>query len=196
MAKMRLAHFQAAPSAEREKHLDTAAELLDAAIGHVHGLTHELGASVLYELGLPAALRSLGAYNGKQHDLEFNYCQEGEYGHLDRELEIHIFRTARELVYNVIKHAHATRFKIGLKCAADEISVCVEDNGCGFAPGAGLPKENALASGFGLFSIRERLAVLGGRLDMTSADRQGTAATITIPLCKLSTKTTAKEEIP
>jgi signal transduction histidine kinase len=196
MARMRLAHYRAAPSADREEHLGAAAELLDAAIGHVRNLTHELGASVLYELGLPAALRSLGDYNGKQHNLEFVYWQEGEYPQLDKELEVHLFRTARELVYNVIKHAHATRFLIGLDCAADEIAVCVEDNGCGIPPEANLPKRSAEGSGFGLFSIRERLADLGGRLDLAPTECHGTVATVTVPVPKRIAEPRIKGEKP
>ena len=182
MARLRLEHARGTSTHERERHFDVASELLDAAIGQVHTLTHGLGAGVLYQLGLPAAIRSVGSQVSTQHDLQFTFHQVGDYRRSNKELEIHAFRTVRELVYNVVKHAHASQLDIHLTATADTIEICVEDDGCGFLSEAGLKKNSDLGGGFGLFSIRERLAILGGRLELQSSPGQGTIALVTIPL--------------
>jgi len=182
MARLRLEYARGTPTHERERHFDVAAELLDAAIGQVHTLTHGLGAGVLYQLGLPAALRSIGSQVSTQHDLQFTFHQVGDYRRSSQELEVHAFRTVRELVYNVVKHAHASQLDIHLTAAADTLVIRVEDDGCGFLSEAGLKNNSNRGSGFGLFSIRERLAILGGRLELQSSPGQGTIALVTIPL--------------
>ena len=182
MARLRLEHARGTSTHERERHFDVASELLDAAIGQVHTLTHGLGAGVLYQLGLPAAFRSIGSQVSTQHDLQFTFHQVGDYRRSSKELEIHAFRTLRELVYNVVKHAHASQLDIHLTATTDTIEICVEDDGCGFLSEAGLKKNSDLGCGFGLFSIRERLAILGGRLELQSSPGQGTIALVTIPL--------------
>jgi len=80
-----------------------------------------------------------------------------------------LFQSARELVYNLIKHAQARSGAIGLASDTAGLVLRVEDDGVGFkepAPGA----EGAAGPGqggrFGLYSVRERIALLGGRLDI------------------------------
>jgi signal transduction histidine kinase len=80
-----------------------------------------------------------------------------------------LFQSARELVYNLIKHAQARSGSIGLASDPTGLVLSVEDDGVGFpepAPGA----EGAAGPGqggrFGLYSVRERIALLGGRLDI------------------------------
>lgn len=183
MARLRLQHFQDRSAPDQESHLEIAIQLLDAAIGHVRGLTDDLGATVLYELGLPAALRSLGQHVARQHALRFQYRQVGQYQPLDRKLEVQVLRAARELVFNVVKHAEASVLEIALEATADTLVVQVEDNGRGFVPHWQQPDRRSTAGGgFGLFSIREQLAILQGRLKVRSQLGAGTLATIAVPV--------------
>jgi len=190
MARLRLQHVQAGMAAgggpragDHGRHLEIAIQLLEAAVGHVRDLTDDLGGSVLYELGLPAALRSLGQHVARQHALRFQYRQAGRYQRLDRNLEVQVLRAARELVFNVVKHAQATLLEIALDVADDALVVQVEDNGRGFVPPWPSSGSTAAAAGggFGLFSIREQLAVFQGRLELRSQLGAGTLATITVP---------------
>ncbi len=184
MARLRLQHFQDRSVADQEPHLEIAIQLLDAAIGHVRGLTDDLGATVLYELGLPAALRSLGQHVARQHALRFQYRQAGQYQPLARQLEVQVLRAARELVFNVVKHAGASVLEIALEATADSLAVQVEDNGRGFVPHWQQQQGNrsTAGGGFGLFSIREQLAIVQGRLEIRSQLGAGTLATITVPV--------------
>jgi len=97
------------------------------------------------------------------------------------ELRILLFEAARELLFNVVKHAET-----GCACVAlttsDGGGVClvVSDEGAGFVPAD--PKvDKAIASGFGLFSIRERLELLGGRLQVDAVPGHGTRVSIVAP---------------
>jgi two-component system sensor histidine kinase UhpB len=81
---------------------------------------------------------------------------------------------------NVVKHAAASRVSIAIQDDGKQISVIVEDNGKGFeAVKSGL--HPARHGGFGLFSIRERLRLLGGRLEVESAPGMGTRVMVTAP---------------
>jgi len=186
MARLRLERLGSGIRPEYTMHMKTVTELIDAACEHVHHLTDELGATVLYELGLPAALRSLGKYVSDAHDVEFEYRQEGEYRRLDKPLEVQLFRAVRELVYNVLRHAHASRLEVILAMRAGEVAAIVADDGCGFLPESGMAETNEEGSGFGLFSIREQLVILGGHLELVSSPGGGTKVTVIIPRMDLA----------
>ena len=83
------------------------------------------------------------------------------------------------------KHAKATRCAVSLKRQEDNIRVDVVDNGIGFEPEAvGINPEKG--TGFGLFSIRERLEPLGGKLEIHSEPEKGSRLTLFAPLENLS----------
>lgn len=194
MARLRLQRIQDSATPDQLPHLEISLQLLDAAIGHVRDLTDNLGATVLYELGLPAALRSLGQHAAEQHALQFRYRQLGQYQRLDRDLEVQLLRASRELVCNVSKHAEASLLEITLDIADDRISVRVQDNGCGFTPQEWQKSGDCgTAGGFGLFSICEQLAVLQGHLEVESQSGAGTLATITVPALRASSSEPSRE---
>lgn len=81
------------------------------------------------------------------------------------DLSVILFQFARELVYNVLKHAAATHAWIHLRTEHGALCLQVEDNGKGFR---GSPPDTDKYSGYGLVSIRERLSLLGGHLSLES----------------------------
>lgn len=85
----------------------------------------------------------------------------------------------RELVSNAIRHGQATAVRIDGEIRTGELRCSVSDNGSGFAP-ADAP--SVLQGHFGLVGIRERLNRMGGAFELTSAPRNGTTATVTIPV--------------
>ena len=182
MARLRLEHVRDGRCSDGQRDLEVVAALVDSAVRQVHHLTHGLGANVLSQLGLPAAIRSVGHEVAQSHGLEFVYQQSGDYQRPAREIEVHLFRAVRELVYNVVKHARASRLQVRLQATAERVSVDVKDDGCGFEPAARSSRHDSLGGGFGLFSIRERLATLGGSLALLSAIGQGTTVTVIVPV--------------
>jgi signal transduction histidine kinase len=91
------------------------------------------------------------------------------------------FQAVRELLTNVKKHARATCCTVSLTVNGDDLEIWVEDDGEGFNPEE-LEKPAGITSGFGLFSIRERLEPLGADLEVKSQRGKGTTAKLVLPL--------------
>jgi signal transduction histidine kinase len=90
-----------------------------------------------------------------------------------------LFHCARELVYNLAKHSGARRGGLELHHGGDALRIVVSDEGRGFAADRVGLREDA-QGGYGLYSVRERLALWGGSLAVDS-DGSGTRATIAVP---------------
>lgn len=158
-------------------------EYISQAIRYTRSLTFELGLPVLYDLGLEAAVEWLAEQFQEQHHLEINVTRDGQPKPLSEAASLLVFRVLRELLGNVVKHAQASRVDISVIRQNDFLNLEVRDNGIGFEAGEVTAKWGRSA-GYGLFSIRERLNHLGGFLEVTSRPKQGTSATIMVPLEK------------
>jgi hypothetical protein len=79
-----------------------------------------------------------------------------------------LFRAAQEMLFNVVKHAQVREAAIRVRRIGRHVCLCVSDQGRGFDP-----RELKETSGVGLFSIRERTELLGGRMRVKSAPGQG-----------------------
>jgi signal transduction histidine kinase len=94
------------------------------------------------------------------------------------EIQGALFRTARELLTNTLKHAGVNRASVALDVAGDDVILTVEDAGRGFVLDAGA---STAGLGFGLLSIRDRLSSLGGELEIETEPGIGTRATAVVP---------------
>jgi signal transduction histidine kinase len=91
-----------------------------------------------------------------------------------------LVQIARELLFNVAKHGETDRATLELSAEDGFVVIDVSDGGRGFAvDGMETGREG---QGFGLFSIRERLRLLGGRMDVVSAPGEGTKVTVRAPV--------------
>jgi len=157
-------------------------EQLDQIIRNMRSLTFDLGSPTLYELGLEAAIREyLDEEIQRKHGLKTEFEGDTNPKPLDDDVRAVLYRSVRELLINVIKHAQAKQVKVSIRKDNDNICVNVIDDGVGFkspAEGFGTGK----TAGFGLFSIRERLSYLGGSIDIESKHGEGTGVTLVAPL--------------
>lgn len=96
---------------------------------------------------------------------------------LHPETETTLLRAAEEALANVAKHARATRVTLTLSWLDDTVSLDVDDDGVGFAD-VPRPREQG---GFGLAGLQERLAAVGGRLEVESAPGEGTTVMAQVP---------------
>ena len=87
-----------------------------------------------------------------------------------------VYRVLQEALTNIAKHAHATQVSVALTAREGQLSLCVEDDGDGFIP------ESTPGHRLGLRGMRERIAALGGRLELESAPGQGATLLVHIPL--------------
>ncbi|TKB11382.1 CHASE4 domain-containing protein [Desulforhopalus sp. IMCC35007] len=167
--------FSLADETNREK-LQQIASIVDQTVQDVRTLTFELSPPVLYELGLEAALEWLAEEFQKKYGLGiFVECGVIPKSATAAFLAL-IFRTIRELLINVVRHAEADSSEVRVSCEGKDIQVTVTDNGLGMSD-----LENP-SSGFGLFSIRERTMNIGGRIVIDSGKGKGTTITLTLPI--------------
>ena len=141
----------------------------------VHALAYRLHPSVIDDLGLEAALRvecdRLSRRSGIEVELETD-----DIGELPAEAALSLLRVAQEALRNVERHARATRVHVKLKRKAGVVELAVGDDGCGFDPVA--DRDHA---SLGLASMRERMALLRGRLDIRSHAGGGTQVLAAVP---------------
>ncbi|MBK9106403.1 MAG: hypothetical protein IPL92_18030 [Saprospiraceae bacterium] len=97
---------------------------------------------------------------------------------LSQEQQLVVYRILQELLHNIVKHAGATTVLIQLMHFDHDMTLIVEDNGKGFSV-----TESSL-SGIGLGSIRSRVNLLGGMLDIASVPGDGTTVTINFSIEK------------
>ena len=156
--------------------------LLEKAGEYTRSLMAKLNPPVLDELGLPSALNWL-AKQMPLHGLLVEVRVPEEQVSLPDDQAVLLFQSVRELLINVAKHAGTDRATVSLKIDPDQqLRIEVQDHGRGFDPAAMEAKsENGH---FGLFSVKERMQAMGGRLEVRSRPGEGTTITMTLPLVK------------
>jgi signal transduction histidine kinase len=150
--------------------------LLREAIGELRTLQFDLSPPVLAYQGLAAALAWLAESTERRWGIRMSYAAGPNLPPLGREASVILFQCARELVYNLIKHARARRGAIQLQVKDGWLELCVEDDGIGLDPQGQHPPERP-GGGFGLHSVRERLALIDGDLHIDSGVESGAPGT-------------------
>jgi PAS domain S-box-containing protein len=156
-------------------------QLIEDAMGDTRSLTFELSPPVLYELGLVPAVEWLARKIQQEHGIETRFHDDGQPKPLDEDFRIVLFQAVREVLVNVVKHARASHAQVLLRRDGDALRVIIEDDGVGFDP-ASKQSWTVGATGFGLFSTRERLDYLGGQVKIASHPGEGTRITLLAPL--------------
>ena len=147
-------------------------------------LTFEFSNPVLREFGFVVALEKYLAEEILQkYGIAYELQGEKQLGTLQDEIKNCLYHVTRELLTNVVKHAHASKINVSVRKDCGRIYVSVQDNGVGFKDSEDSEKVSRTTR-FGLFSIREQLEYLGGHLEIDSEPGRGTTATIVVPLRK------------
>ncbi len=181
--RMQLSVLQREPlSASGRETLALADKLVDECIQDCRSLTVELSPPVLYSAGLAAALEWLARRLEEQNRFGVEVHVDPHGVPQDPDLRDFLFNAVRELLFNAVKHsgAHCARVDIRRE-GAGQTRITVEDHGRGFDPAEYLAGGRS-AGKYGLFSIRERLEHLGGRMEMTGAPGRGLTVTLRVPL--------------
>ncbi len=162
--------------------LKNVSRCLERVIQDTRRLTFDLSYPLLYELGFePAVAEWLTEEIQEKYGIETEFQDDGQAKPLDDDIRALLFRNVRELLINIVKHARAKHVKISVEKADKYICVTVQDDGVGFDP-VEVAAMAAKRAEFGLFSVRERLAQLGGHIAIESKPGQGTTITMTAPL--------------
>ncbi|MCY9785345.1 sensor histidine kinase [Nocardiopsis sp. EMB25] len=131
---------------------------------------------------LPEALRRLCARVGRAEGIDCRLRLDGTPTALPPGYEVALLRAAQASLANVAAHARARTAVVTLGYLEGEVTLDVFDDGVGFAPDSTSSRGDG--TGFGLVGLRERIALLGGRLDVESAPGQGTAVAVRLPLTR------------
>jgi PAS domain S-box-containing protein len=174
-------HVSGAASSEAELVARARGDIAEA-IAAVRSLSLELFPAVLHQGGLPVALTWLAARMNSQHGLTIDLSVDAK-ADLDRkDMRTLVFECVRELLFNVVKHARVDRASLELALTPDDaLRITVTDRGAGFDPAVSFDQASTHPVGLGLFSIRERLALLGGRLEVTSVPGRGARFVLVAP---------------
>lgn len=158
--------------------LGAARGVVESAIGEIRRIVSALSPQVLERLGLAAALRHLGARFAKMHPAVIELRIPYRVRALPSAVEEAVYRVAQESLLNIAKHSCATSVKLSLRTADSVIKLSVSDDGSGFSGED--PVRKPLS--YGLTGMRERAALLGGKLETASAPGKGVTVKLELPL--------------
>jgi len=114
------------------------------------------------------------------HGLKVLLTAEHAFRMPDEDMRVLLFQSIRELLFNTVKHAGTDRAAVELRSQNGQLVIHVRDEGSGF--NVAEAAERAEREGrLGLFSVRERLRLFGGRMEIDSAPGSGTRVLIHIP---------------
>ena len=151
-------------------------ELVVSTLQDVRRLAVELRPTALDDFGLVAALERLSGSFAEQTGISVDFQTALADERLPEEVETALYRIVQESLTNVVKHARARRVSILLARREGAVKAVVEDDGRGFDPA------ELAGDGFGLVGMRERLALLGGRLEVESGPEAGTTIAAEVPI--------------
>ncbi|MDD4888966.1 MAG: PAS domain S-box protein [Phycisphaerae bacterium] len=172
-------------------------DLLNEAIGISRSLAYEISPPVMREIGLAAALDWLAESMQDKHGLSVQVRSEGEIREDPDGVCDLLYQCVRELLLNVVKHAGVSAATMDVRRLADDrVQIVVDDRGLGFSPADLANAGGGSNSGFGLFSIRERLQLLGGELTIDSVPGRGSRFILEAPLPRPATQDDSPAGLP
>ena len=142
----------------------------------IHMLAYQLHPSVLEELGLAEALRAECERLGRQRRIDISLNLARLPLAIEKEAALCLFRVAQEALNNVIRHAGAHAASVTLRQMDGGLLLAIRDEGIGFDP-----HHPAKAHSLGLASMRERVRLVDGTVDIESAPGQGTTVVAWVP---------------
>jgi len=155
--------------------------LLEQTIRYTRGLTVTISQPLLFEIGLAAAIQWLCEDFAKRFGLPVRAEVSDDGSPVPENVKILIYKIAGELLSNGAKHAEAQNVALLLRIGEGKLRLDYTDNGRGFDPERAA-SEMADGNSWGLFSVRERVGFLGGKVKISSAPGSGTHISFQIPL--------------
>lgn len=148
-------------------------------ITEVRQVSKGMHPSILDDYGLDTALKNYAKEASIRHKVRIDYeaTRPHAFGRLPEPVEVALYRVAQEAISNALRHGHPEHVSVVLLISPDSAMLLVEDDGKGFDPGKTAPE-----AGIGLLSMKERVSLLGGELDIVSEAGVGATVRARIPL--------------
>lgn len=148
----------------------------------VNFLAWELRPTALDDLGLIDAVQNYVRAWSRQFDIPAAFHTNGGLvKRVDSEIETNLYRIAQEALNNVFKHSAAESVSVILEVRNADVVLIVEDNGRGFEPDEVGPADET-GRGLGIIGMRERAAIVGGKIEIESSPGRGTTIFVRVPL--------------
>ena len=180
ISKIRLKTLEEKVPASSEE-IQNILELIDDSISFTRTLTFELSPPVLYQLGLVPAIEWLAEQFRLKHGINIEVVSDENIHMEGGEKNVILFKTVRELLHNVVKHAHASKTTITIKMSNNNLNITIEDDGVGFDR-ALITNYKKKDAGFGIFSMQERIQYINGNVYIESKQTKGTKIEIIVPV--------------
>jgi PAS domain S-box-containing protein len=161
--------------AQSQETLGRVKEMLADAIEKSRHLSHELSPALLRQGDLVETFEWLAEQMQTKHGLNVRVEARGPVQARSDAVKALMYRSAQEMLFNVVKHARVKEARLRVRRRGRYLCLSVSDRGRGFDP-----QEIGKTTGFGLLSIRERVALLGGRMKIRSAKGRGTTFRIIV----------------
>lgn len=176
--RLQLEMAEKAAPPELRPQLADARVVAERTIVEIRRLIADLSPSVLEQLGLPAAVRQLSGRFRKAYPVSLNLRLARWQGRLPLEVETTVYRVVQECYQNVAKHSGASHVILSLRATDRLLELNVEDDGSGFEVDSAVSRPQS----FGLKGMRERVALLGGRLEIQSSPGHGAKIAVRLPI--------------
>lgn len=152
---------------------------VESSIEGVRRLARDLRPSTLDDLGLPAAVDWYVQAFSSRTGIEVDFRSHLGAARLPEAVELSLYRIVQEALTNVVKHAQASRASVLLTRTPKSVVLRISDDGAGLPVEPGRPSEPA---GVGLYGMRERAELIGGRLSLRSSPGHGLEVEAEAPL--------------
>ncbi|MFK7902676.1 MAG: cache domain-containing protein [Nitratireductor sp.] len=164
-----IANVNAKGDAQITTHVEKADQTIALAISEIRRISMALRPSILDDMGLASALKSLGNNFQDQTQIKTNIKAANVGALLDDSQKTCLFRVAQEALANVAKHSMASQVDLTLSCERRKVTLVVKDNGRGF----NLKQNFNHTDGSGLTNMRERVQSHGGLFSIQQNDKNG-----------------------
>ncbi len=154
---------------------------MEETIDQTRSLTFDLSSPELYDFGIEAAIDSLCERKSQLYNIPIEFIDDKKSKPLDETSRILLYQAVRELIFNIIKHAKAKKILVLINRIKDSVQIIIKDNGIGFNIKQ-LHFSKKSTTGFGLFSIQERMNHHKGSFSIESKPGRGTKVTLMTPL--------------
>ncbi|KPJ48351.1 MAG: hypothetical protein AMJ41_05055, partial [candidate division Zixibacteria bacterium DG_27] len=166
---------------ELKSRIRQTSKLVADTMEEIRTIGQKLRPTMLDDLGLIPTLRSFTKDFSQQLSIPVHFSSRGDTERLGPDVKITIYRIIQEGLNNIAKHSKATQAGISLQVKGRVCSLEIKDDGIGIEAEKVLKSTDA-RRGFGVFNIRERASLLGGKLEILSDKGKGTTLLVTIPL--------------
>ena len=178
--KMEIGMLREGAEADAIGRLDHVLHLVDDGIRGIRRVMNDLRPALLDDLGLMPAIESLASDLRDRGELMVQVFRPESAPRLAPDAELALFRAAQEALANVVRHAGASHVTLRLVVDHQSLRLIIEDDGCGLAPSSATTSDPG--SHLGLAGMRERIAALGGKTTIGSAQPSGVVVSVELPI--------------